>query len=57
MKLLVDMKLSQVRASNVSPDAIGPALVAALKQMSQDLEAGALVTVDPVRARLRVLPL
>lgn len=39
------------------PEAVGPAVVAALRQMSQDLEAGALVTVDPVRARLRVLPL
>lgn len=47
----------QVRASNVSPEAIGLALVAALKQVSQDLEAGALVTVDPGRARLRLLPL
>jgi len=47
----------QVRSSNVTPEAIGHALVAALRQLSQDLEAGALVTVDPVRARLRVLPL
>ena len=47
----------QVRSSNVSPEAVGPAVVAALRQMSQDLEAGALVTVDPVRARLRVFAL
>ncbi len=47
----------QIRAEDVRPEAIGPALVAALRQMAADLEAGALVTVEPKRARLRLLPL
>ena len=47
----------QIRADDVSPDAIGPHVVAALQQMAAELEAGALLTVDPTRTRLRVLPL
>jgi predicted nuclease of predicted toxin-antitoxin system len=47
----------QIRAADVSAEAIGRAVLAALKQMESDLEKGALMTVDPQRARLRVLPL
>lgn len=47
----------QIRADDVSPDAIGKQVVAALLQMASELEAGALLTVDPNRTRLRVLPL
>ena len=47
----------QIRADDVSPDAIGMQVVAALLQMASELEAGALLTVDPNRTRLRVLPL
>jgi len=47
----------QIRAEDVSPDAIGAAVVAALQQMASDLEDGALVTIEPARTRLRVLPL
>ena len=47
----------QIRAEDVSPDVIGAPVVAALRQMAEELVAGALVTVDPNRARLRVLPL
>lgn len=47
----------QVRSGDVSPDAIAPQVIAALVQMATDLEAGALVTIDPMRSRLRVLPL
>ena len=47
----------QIRAEDVSPDVIGAPVVAALRQMAEELEAGALVTVDPNRTRLRVLPL
>ena len=34
-----------------------PRLIEALRQMAGQLEEGALLTVDPARARLRVLPL
>jgi predicted nuclease of predicted toxin-antitoxin system len=47
----------QIRAEDVSPDVIGAPVVSALHQMADELEAGALVTVDPNRTRLRVLPL
>ena len=47
----------QIRADSVSPDAIGGAVVGALRQMRAELEEGALVTVDPNRTRSRVLPL
>ena len=47
----------QIRAEDVSPDVIGSPVVSALRQMAEELNAGALVTVDPNRTRLRVLPL
>lgn len=47
----------QIRAENVSPDAIGMRVVAALRQMTLELQDGALLTVDTSRTRLRVLPL
>ena len=47
----------QIRAEDVSPDVIGAPVVSALRQMADELEAGVLVTVDPNRTRLRVLPL
>lgn len=47
----------QIRAEDVSPDVIGTQVVAALRQMASELEEGALLTVDPNRTRVRVLPL
>lgn len=47
----------QIRAEDVSPDVIGKQVIAALRQMASELEVGALLTVDPNRTRLRVLPL
>jgi predicted nuclease of predicted toxin-antitoxin system len=47
----------QIRAGDVSPDAMGTLLIAALRQTAPALDQGALVTIDPVRARLRLLPL
>jgi predicted nuclease of predicted toxin-antitoxin system len=47
----------QIRAGDVRPETVGPTLIEALQQMSAQLEEGALLTVDPARARLRVLPL
>jgi predicted nuclease of predicted toxin-antitoxin system len=46
----------QVRSEDVSPDVIGKAVVNALQQMTTELEEGALLTIDPNRTRLRVLP-
>jgi predicted nuclease of predicted toxin-antitoxin system len=47
----------QVRAEDVSPEAIGEQILIALRQMASELEEGALLTVDPNRTRIHVLPL
>ena len=47
----------QIRAEDVSPDVIGVQVITALRQMASELEEGALLTIDPNRTRLRVLPL
>lgn len=47
----------QIRAADVSPDTIGRQVIIALGQMASELEEGALLTIDPNRTRLRVLPL
>lgn len=47
----------QGRASDVRPEAIGLQVVTALRQMANELEEGALLTVDVNRTRLRILPL
>ena len=47
----------QIRAEDVSPETIAPQVTAALRQMAGELDEGALLTVDPNRTRLRVLPL
>ena len=47
----------QIRSEDVSPDVIGKSIIVALRQMTAELEEGALVTLDPNRPRLRVLPL
>lgn len=47
----------QLRSDDVSPDAVGPHVVRALRQMERELADGALLTIDPSRTRLRVLPL
>lgn len=47
----------QLRADNLSPSAIANQLIAALRQMQHELQAGALLTVDTHRARLTLLPL
>jgi predicted nuclease of predicted toxin-antitoxin system len=47
----------QIRAENVSPESVGGLVIDAIRQMSAQLDEGALVTVDPGRSRLRILPL
>jgi predicted nuclease of predicted toxin-antitoxin system len=47
----------QIRSDNLSPAAIGEPLIAALQQMTPELAAGALLTVDPGRTRVNLLPL
>jgi predicted nuclease of predicted toxin-antitoxin system len=47
----------QIRADDVSPTAIGMQVIAALLQMESELQAGALLTIDPNRTRVNLLPL
>ncbi len=47
----------QIRAENVSPDAVGPQTVGALRHVQAELEAGALLTIEWDRTRVRLLPL
>lgn len=47
----------QIRAENLTPEMIGAWVVAALRSVQAELEAGALVTIEPARTRLRLLPL
>ena len=47
----------QIRAELVGPEVIGTAILAVLDQLGLELEAGALITVDPKHTRVRVLPL
>jgi predicted nuclease of predicted toxin-antitoxin system len=47
----------QIRAGDLNPDVIGGVIILALRQMSGKLQQGALLSVDPKRTRLRVLPL
>ena len=47
----------QIRAEQLAPDVIGSHIVSALRQLAVELDYGALVTVEPKRTRMRVLPL
>lgn len=47
----------QIRAGDLSTEAIGEQIATALRQTSDALAKGALVTVDAKRFRLRLLPL
>ena len=47
----------QIRARDDSPVAIGPQIIAALKQMTAELDEGALLTINPNRTRMSLLPL
>ena len=46
----------QVRTQDVTPSAIGPLVLRALRQFQTQLEQGAVVVLDEVRGRVRILP-
>jgi predicted nuclease of predicted toxin-antitoxin system len=46
-----------VRGNDIRPEAISEIVIKALHQVAADLEAGALLTIDTKRVRLRILPL
>ncbi len=47
----------QIRSEDVSAEILGKQTVAALRHMQAELEAGALLTIEVDRTRLRILPL
>lgn len=47
----------QLRAENLSPEAIGKPVVISLRQMEAELISGALLTVEPGRTRVKLLTL
>ena len=47
----------QARTQDVSPEQLGPIIVTALQAHGDALGRGALLTVDPAKSRIRILPL
>lgn len=47
----------QIRTQNVTPDHISGILINALKRFENQLEKGALISIDEARSRVRILPL
>ena len=47
----------QLRSDDISPAAIGARVIAALRQIGPELEAGALLTIGPRQVRVRMLPI
>jgi predicted nuclease of predicted toxin-antitoxin system len=47
----------QARVQDVSPDALGSIIIAALRAHGDALERGALLTIDAARSRIRILPI
>lgn len=47
----------QIRSDDVSPEALSEILVKTIRQHCQTLEQGALLTLYPARARVRILPM
>ncbi len=45
-----------IRADDTSPEAIGSAVVRALAQSAAEIAVGALITVEPEKSRVRLLP-
>ena len=47
----------QVRIQNVLPESLASRFIILLKQYADDLAAGAILTIDPANAKVRLLPL
>jgi predicted nuclease of predicted toxin-antitoxin system len=47
----------QIRSDDLTPETLAGPIIAGLRQFEQVLAAGALVTIDPARLRVRALPL
>jgi predicted nuclease of predicted toxin-antitoxin system len=47
----------QIRSDNLDPDVIGAHVIDAVRKLETELDSGALLSVDPARTRVRLLPL
>jgi predicted nuclease of predicted toxin-antitoxin system len=47
----------QVRSQDVFPESLGAQVVGVMQEQSEALESGAIVTIDEIAARVRVLPI
>jgi predicted nuclease of predicted toxin-antitoxin system len=47
----------QIRSDNLDPDVIGAQVIDAVRKLDGQLESGALVSIEPPRTRVRLLPL
>ncbi|MBW4633700.1 MAG: DUF5615 family PIN-like protein [Iphinoe sp. HA4291-MV1] len=47
----------QVRSQNILPTNLGNLVIGVLRQFQQELEVGALVTVEQAKAKVRILPI
>lgn len=46
----------QVRTQNIVPEVIGTLVLNAIRKFEKELLQGALITIDPYRSRVRILP-
>jgi len=49
--------VAQLRTDDLRPETIGSIVVKALQAAREEIEAGALVTINPNKTRIRILPL
>ena len=47
----------QVRIQNILPEAIGDLVINAIREFYRELETGIILSIEPHRARVRILPL
>ena len=47
----------QARTHDITPSRLGPLVIATIREHTAELEAGALITIDEARARVRILPI
>ena len=47
----------QIRSDDLNPDTIGAQVVGAVRQLEGQLQSGSLVSVEPYRTKVRLLPL
>ncbi|MBK7873470.1 MAG: DUF5615 family PIN-like protein [Saprospiraceae bacterium] len=47
----------QAKTQDITPNVLGPKLIEAIRQHQSSLEKGALLTLDELRQRIRLLPL